>query len=122
MENNDSPYIYEKPLRSKRARRASSLAAIALVGLVGTFGASSIAGSIAASSAAPLTGQASGSVVAVPLQEVKPKLNSVKVNLPVQTAKTYGNTSSATPSAGAYPSNSNSSSKDDEFENEYEDD
>lgn len=82
MENNDSPYIYEKPLRSKRARRASSFAAIALVGLAGTFGASSIATSIAASSAAPVTGKARGTIVTVPLQEVKPKANSVKVNLP----------------------------------------
>ena len=120
MENNDSPYIYEKPLRSKRARRASAFAAMALVGLAGTLGASSIANSIAASSAAPVTGQASGSVISVPLQEVKPKLNSVKVDLPVQSAKVYGNTSSATPSAGAY--SSNSSRENEESENEYEDD
>lgn len=49
MENNDSPYIYEKPLRSelkKRSKRLAGLSALGLVGMVGIFGGSAIANTI----------------------------------------------------------------------------
>lgn len=48
MENNDSPYIYEKPLRSartKRSQRLAGLSALGLVGMVGVFGGTALANS-----------------------------------------------------------------------------
>ena len=101
MENNDSPYIYEKPLRSERlgqgavrSKRLAKLLALGLVGMVGTFGGSAIASNVVTSprAAADETAStnesvaaqdsASAPVISVPFQEAKPKLNSVKVELP----------------------------------------
>ena len=58
MENNDSPYIYEKPLRSsssksvKRAKRLAGLSGLGLVGVVGIFGGSAFANTMVASAKA----------------------------------------------------------------------
>jgi hypothetical protein len=144
MENNDSPYIYEKPLRSerlgqgaKRTKRLAKLSALGLVGMVGIFGGSAIASNVVTSSRAaadanvnanelvaasdsttavtgdPILTEASvdpaassasttnAPVISVPFQEAKPKSNSVKVDLPALPNQSFGNTSSATPTAGA---------------------
>jgi hypothetical protein len=58
MENNDSPYIYEKPLRSEirqRTKRLASLSALGLVGMVGVFGGSAIANTVVSTSQADAT-------------------------------------------------------------------
>ena len=148
MENNDSPYIYEKPLRSERlgqgavrSKRLAKLSALGLVGMVGIFGGSAIASNVVTSSRAaadasvnstdsvaaqdsanPVADQsvlaeaavdlpavasansANAPLISVPFQEAKPKSNSVKVQLPALPNQSFGNTSSATPSSGAYAS------------------
>lgn len=144
MENNDSPYIYEKPLRSERlgqgansTKRLAKLSALGLVGMVGIFGGSAIASNVVTSSraaadanvnanesvaapdsstsvtgdpiltqasvdpAASSAGTSNAPVVSVPFQEARPKSNSVKVDLPALPNQRFGNTSSATPTAGA---------------------
>ena len=135
MENNDSPYIYEKPLRSQLGQRSKSLAgfsALGLVGMVGIFGGSAIANTLVASSPATTANEANAvdlveppisytdslgetsvaaatvdsvsdpvPLVSIPLQEARPKPNSVKVELPALPDQAFGNTSSATPSVGS---------------------
>lgn len=120
MENNDSPYIYEKPLRAglkQRSKRLAGLSALGLVGMVGIFGGSAFANTLAAANPATATSEAdpveivdplientdiSGDplvstatveptsepapLVSIPLQEAKPKPNSVKVELPAKFA------------------------------------
>jgi len=122
MENNDSPYIYEKPLRSartKRSQRLAGLSALGLVGMVGVFGGTALANTLVAADTAsePATAnlvaaQASvsespsvDSVIALPIQSAKPKPNSIKVELPALPSQSFSNTSSATPSAGSYSGN-----------------
>lgn len=46
MQNNDSPYVYEKPINRDRSRRFSGIAALGLVGVVGIFGGSAIASNV----------------------------------------------------------------------------
>ena len=135
MENNDSPYIYEKPLRSenkKRTKRLAGLSTLGLIGLVGIFGGSAIAKTlvsasaetpvkesdalevveanpqnldapgdqlISAASVEPISDPAA--LVSIPLQQVKPKPNSQKIDLPGIPDQSFGNTSSATPSVGS---------------------
>ena len=105
MENNDSPYLYEKPLRSerlgqaaKRTKRLAKLSALGLVGMVGIFGGTAIAGNVASSSRTESTIQSSAStgasashapMVSVPFQEATPKSNSVKVHLPALPQKSF---------------------------------
>ena len=135
MENNDSPYIYEKPIRSglkQRSKRLAGLSTLGLVGMFGIFGGSAIANSLVTSNTSttangadaveivdPLIDSTDSSVdplvsaataeptsdpaqlVSIPLQEAKPKPNSVKVELPALPNQSYGNTSSATPSVGS---------------------
>ncbi len=144
MENNDSPYIYEKPLRSelraqgvKRGKRLAKLSALGLVGMVGIFGGSAIASNVASATRASAdadrsvnnalgtsdteildgdsvlteaaldsaqsadSNSANAPVISVPFQEVKPKSNSVKIELPALPNQSFGNTSSATPSVGS---------------------
>jgi hypothetical protein len=136
MENNDSPYIYEKPLRSERGRRGTKLVSFSALGVLGMFGivgGSALASNLVTqpntdvlssgdsvqvlkSSAAeyqksgnPLTRSASAnespvaasSIISMPFQETKPNPNSVKIELPALPKQVYGNTSSATPTAGA---------------------
>ncbi len=110
MENNDSPYIYEKPLRSElkqRSKRLAGFSALGLVGMVGIFGGSAIANTDAVVdpvvASVAIAGEADDElpVISVPLQEAKPKPNSVKVELPALPNQSFGNTSSATPSVGS---------------------
>lgn len=136
MENNDSPYIYEKPLRSElkqRSKRLAGFSALGLVGMVGIFGGSAIANTMVSANpattaneadaveivdpviantaavvdpvvaSAAIAGEADDElpVISVPLQEAKPKPNSVKVELPALPNQSFGNTSSATPSVGS---------------------
>ena len=126
MENNDSPYIYEKPIRSglkQRSKRLAGLSTLGLVGMFGIFGGSAIANSLVTANPAtasneadavemvdPLITNTDSSVepssdpaplVSIPLQEAKPKPNSVKVELPALPNQSYGNTSSATPPVGS---------------------
>jgi hypothetical protein len=163
MENNDSPYIYEKPLRSElkqRSKRLASLSALGLVGMVGIFGGSAIANTLVPakpattaneaeavaivdplidntdSSGGPVVSSATveptsepAPLVSIPLQGVKPKLNSVKVELPALPNQSYANTSSATPSvgsgnssAGSTPAKFEARGEQNEREDEYQDD
>lgn len=46
MESNNSPYIYEKPLRAKRSKRSRILAAVGLVSLGTIIGGSAFASSV----------------------------------------------------------------------------
>lgn len=137
MENNNSPYVYEKPINRNLVRRFSGLAGLGLVGVVGLFGGSAIASTVidatpANSSSDPVVLKAETTteitstspevlvdpatspvasatletddrdpIVSVPLQEARPKPNSVSIQLPAQSATDWGNTSSATPSAGS---------------------
>ncbi len=51
MENNDSPYLYEKPIRTRkqsRGTRVAGLTALGLVGAVGLFGGTALASTIVA--------------------------------------------------------------------------
>ncbi len=137
MENNDSPYIYEKPLRSsrtKRSQRLAGLSALGLVGMVGVFGGTALANSFVAEkpneTSLPLAGSSfnspaeavvnvaavendtnsvtNPSLISVPVQLAKPANNSVKVNLPSVPSQSFGNTSSATPTSGSYSGGSSS--------------
>lgn len=123
MENNDSPYLYEKPIRTRkqsRGTRVAGLTALGLVGTVGLFGGTAIASTIAVNnqttdeptgsnfSAASASTQADNqSVIAFPVTATEPKPNSIKVQLPELSSLSFGNTSSATPSSGSYASSSN---------------
>lgn len=151
MENNDSPYVYEKPLRAKGAKFTKAVTAVGLVAFSTVIGGGAFANSVE-SEADPQTPQpiiASGNdsnpddaissqiesasnsdsglnaaIIAVPLEQQTPTKNSAAIELPGLTNKSYGNTSSATPSAGGSQSGSNITSYqdfEDEDEDEYED-
>jgi hypothetical protein len=161
MENNDSPYIYEKPLRAKGSRVTKSIAALGLVAVGTVIGGNAFANSpishavspqledsTADSADSPVIVNASGSrfasadeasasilfeqsapIVALPLEQAAPKKNSASLELPQINADSYGNTSSATPSAGGGQTGSNTSSyktyadsDDDRDDHGYEDD
>jgi len=147
MENNDSPYVYEKPLRAKGAKFTKAVTAVGLVAFGTVIGGGAFANSVE-SEADPQTPQriiASGNdsnpddaissqvesasnsdsglnaaIIAVPLEQQTPTKNSAAIELPGLTNKSYGNTSSATPSAGGSQSGSNITSYQD-FEDEDED-
>ena len=150
MENNDSPYLYEKPIRTRkpsRGTRVAGLTALGLVGAVGLFGGTAIASTIVANNltaddltagnlstlnggqilgaASPqeysagaqsvsfdssdLSAQAANqAVIAFPVTATERKPTSIKDQLPDPSSLSFGNTSSATPSAGSYGSSSNS--------------
>ena len=144
MENNDSPYVYEKPLRAKGAKFTKAVTAVGLVAFGTVIGGGAFANSVE-SEADPQTPQpiiASGNdsnpndaissqvesasnsdsglnaaIIAVPLEQQTPTKNSAAIELPGLTNKSYGNTSSATPSAGGSQSGSNITSYQD-FEDE----
>lgn len=147
MENNDSPYVYEKPLRAKGAKFTKAVTAAGLVAFGTVIGGGAFANSVE-SEADPQTPQpiiASGNdsnpndaissqvesasnsdsglnaaIIAVPLEQLTATKNSAAIELPGLTNKSYGNTSSATPSAGGSQSGSNITSYQD-FEDEDED-
>jgi hypothetical protein len=107
MENNDSPYIYEKPLRSSRTTRSQRLAglsALGLVGMLGVFGGSALANSLVAEkpneTSLPLAGSsfnspAEATEAVVNVAAVENDTNSVTnpslISVPVQLAKPANN-------------------------------
>jgi len=139
MENNDSPYIYEKPLRSKRSSQGKGIFALGLVALGtlvggGAFANSVVAGGVNqdqtnsdlvvlagddatndsnAKASRNLVAQSSevsnDAIVSVPLQQAEPKQTTAALELPGLANQSYGNTSSATPSAGGSQSGTKSS-------------
>lgn len=147
MENNDSPYVYEKPLRAKGARFTKAVTAVGLVAFGTVIGGGAFANSVEAE-AEPQNPQpiiASGNdsnpndaissqvesasnsdsglnsaIIAVPLEQQTPAKNSAAIELPGLANKSYGNTSSATPSVGGSQSGSNITSYQD-YEDEDED-
>jgi hypothetical protein len=155
MENNDSPYVYEKPLRANGARFTKAVTAVGLVAFGTVIGGGAFANSIVAeaetqpqkpvvaavndaaqevASGAPTVLGASqadvnSAIVAVPLEQSAPNKNSAAIELPVLANQSYGNTSSATPSAGGSQSGANSSGysayeddEDDEDSDDHDDD
>ena len=139
MENNNSPYIYEKPLRSANKKRGRGLAALGLVALGAVVGSGAFAQVLepdastqnqptadapvvtASDSAQPdvtevidanqvnnaTVSDISTPIVAVPFEQTKPKKNSAAIELPALSSNAFGNTSSATPSAGGAQTGSN---------------
>lgn len=139
MENNNSPYVYEKPLRATNKKRGRSIAALGLVALGAVVGSGAFAQVLeadaatenqsaadslvvsASNSAQPeaiepvdtnrvnsaTVSEISSPIVAVPFEQAKPKKNSAAIELPALSSKTFGNTSSATPSAGGTQTGSN---------------
>lgn len=120
MENN-SPYIYEKPLRATNKKRGRSIAALGLVALGALVGSGAFAQVLEADAAQPeaielvdtnqvnsaTVSEISSPIVAVPFEQAKPKKNSAAVELPALSSRAFGNTSSATPSAGGTQTGSN---------------
>lgn len=74
MENNSSPYIYEKPLRSKNSKLNRSLAAVGLVAIGTVIGGSAFASSVineaVADTGAQLTDPVISSTTPVPVEDV----------------------------------------------------
>lgn len=158
MENNDSPYVYEKPLRVRGAKFTKGITALGLVAFGTVIGGGAFANSLVAEGSnesqtdpdlAVLAGngsaqninadsqtnsasQDSGSnagIVSVPLQQAAPKQNSAAIQLPALADQSFGNTSSATPSAGGSQSGSSAGSyydyedsDDDQDERDHDDD
>lgn len=130
MENN-SPYVYEKPLRAKSSKRNKGFAALGLVALgsaigTGAFANGLIAGvdpeaqkatnSVSANalqvvSGEPVAQQVSSealsqaaeqnSIVSVPFEQTEPKKSAAAISIPAVQFQDYGNTSSATPYVGS---------------------
>lgn len=121
MENNSSPYVYEKPLRAKRSIRNRSFAAVGLVAVGTAIGGGAFANSLfsdaGSESATSLnssdqTNLASGTtavdpIFVVPFEQAKPSKGSAAIELPALSNESYGNTSSATPYAGGGQTGSN---------------
>lgn len=139
MENNNSPYVYEKPLRVSHKKRGRGIAALGLVALGAVVGSGAFAQVLeadaatenqssadsvvvtAADSAQPdaievvdanqvnsaTVSDISTPIVAVPFEQTKPKKNSAAIELPALSSNAFGNTSSATPSAGGAQTGSN---------------
>lgn len=129
MENNDSPYVYEKPLSSARPKRALAIAAVSLTGIGSIIGGTAFASAVVSSVSArenvmPIssasgtsfatideeTGKAkrdgnqiSAAAIAtsIPLLTVEPTKSSPQVQLPAISTTDWGNLSSATPSSGS---------------------
>lgn len=103
MENNDSLYVYEKPLRAKGARFTKAVTAIGLVACGTVIGGGAFANSVEAE-AEPQNPQ---QIITIPFVKQEPKKNSSAIELPGLANQSYGNTSNATPSAGGSQSGSN---------------
>lgn len=74
MENNSSPYVYEKPLRSTNSKLNRSLAAVGLVAIGTVIGGSAFASSVINEAAADTGAQVTDSVISnttpVPVEDV----------------------------------------------------
>lgn len=157
MENNNSPYVYEKPLRTSNKKRGRGIAALGLVALGAVVGSGAFAQVLEADAATENQSSAdsvvvtatdsaqpdaievvdanqvtnatvsdiSSPIVAVPFEQTKPKKNSAAIELPALSSNAFGNTSSATPSAGGAQTGSNlgtyKTRESDDGENSYED-
>lgn len=136
MENNDSPYLYEKPIRTRkqsRGTRVAGLTALGLVGAVGIFGGTAIASTLASnnlttnepavlnlSAGSASTQGDNQSVIAFPITETEPKTNSIQVQLPEPSRASFTNTSSATPYSDSYPGGSSGLSSSGKVSSHYE--
>lgn len=134
MKNNDSPYVYEKPLRAKGAKFTKAITAFGLVVFGTVIGCGAFANSVE-TEAEPHTTQpviATGkdsdpdetmatqvesagdshaglgsAIIALLLVQQTTKKNSSAIVLPDPANQSYGNTSSATPYAGGSHTGSN---------------
>ena len=146
MENNESPYIYEKPLSPKRPKRTFAIAAASLAGIGsvvgGTAFASAVVGIATASQDITPISSASGqdpqiltaeptqlgelptetprpvANTSIPIASSKPNSSVPQVQLPAIAPTDWANLSSATPSAGAANGTNGSIG----YENENDDD
>ena len=127
MENNN-PYEYEKPLKSFASKRVKGFTALGLVAITSALGGGAIASGLNAQSdnqSSPVTESASSQIIDIPIDSVVPNKSSGTILLPDLKLPSWGNTSSATPSAGS-PSSATgsnissvqSSSYEDEDEND----
>lgn len=127
METNN-PYEYEKPLKSFASKRVKGFTALGLVAITSALGGGAIASGLSAQSgnqASPVAESASSQVIDIPIDSVVPNKSSGTILLPDLKLPSWGNTSSATPSAGS-PSSATgsnissvqSSSYEDEDEND----
>lgn len=135
MENN-SPYVYEKPLRAKSSKRKKGFAALGLVVLGSAIGTGAFANGLVAgadtevqkaanslsanaaqvvsdeptaqqiSSAVVTQAAEQNPIVSVPFEQTEPKKSAAAISLPAVQFQDYGNISSATPSAGSGSNNS----------------
>ncbi|MFM2030991.1 MAG: hypothetical protein RI927_611 [Actinomycetota bacterium] len=103
MENNDSPYVYEKPLRAKGARFTKAVTAVGLVAFGTVIGGGAFANSVEAEAES----QYPQPIITIPFVKQEPQKNSSAIELPGLANQSYGNTSNATPSAGGSQSGSN---------------
>lgn len=127
MENNN-PYEYEKPLKSFASKRVKGFTALGLVAISSALGGGAIASGLNAQSdnqSSPVTESASSQVIDIPIDSVVPNKSSGTILLPDLKLPSWGNTSSATPSAGS-PSSATgsniSSVQSSSYENEDEND
>lgn len=127
MENNN-PYEYEKPLKSFASKRVKGFTALGLVAITSALGGGAIASGLSAQSgnqSSPVTESASSQIIDIPIDSVVPNKSSGTILLPDLKLPSWGNTSSATPSAGS-PSSATgsniSSVQSSSYENEDEND
>lgn len=129
MEENNSPYIYEKPLSPRRSKRVLSIASVGLFAVGTAIGSSAFGSTLglgdqnttdttsatdasdivvvdpavdpaADASAASIAVDPAAPIVSVPLRHAKPQSAEQTLSLPALPVKDYSNVSSATPSAG----------------------
>jgi hypothetical protein len=146
MEQNDSPYVYEKPLRPRAAKSVRALATVGLFAVGTAIGGSAVGAAMAASESTDLQSTAADQnanfSVIDPVAETTDSFGNAAaavaidqpesqiVQLPLQSAITlpalpdqnFSNFSSATPSSGASGSGSGGYSygEDDDDDDRYE--
>ena len=146
MENNESPYIYEKPLSPKKLKRAFAIAAASLAGIGSVIGGTAFASSVVgiATASQDITPMSSASGLdpqiltaeptqlgelptetprpvantSIPIASSKLTSSIPQVQVPAIAPTDWANMSSATPSAGA----ANGSNGNVSYENEKDDD
>lgn len=137
MEENNSPYIYEKPLSPRRSKRVLSIASLGLFAVGTAIGGSAFGATLglgdqnttetatatdasdivvddqtvdpaADASAASIDVDSADPIVSVPLRHAKPQSAEQTLSLPALPVQNYSNLSSATPSAGGSTANQGS--------------